>query len=83
MSLVMTASEFAEAYPNGMDDDDLAAWNHAVEKSCDHGDAIEVAEQIGRDRLYCPTCGVEVSASAIRAEWEAEAEMEAERRIGA
>jgi hypothetical protein len=27
MALVMDASEFAEAYPDGMDDDDRAVWN--------------------------------------------------------
>lgn len=82
MALVMDASEFAETYPNGMDDDDRAVWNEAVERNCDHDEAVRVSEVLGRDRLRCPTCGEEVSASEILTAWELDAEARAERAIG-
>lgn len=82
MALVMDASEFAEAYPNGMDEDDRAVWAEAVARCCDHDEAVRAAETLGRDRLHCPTCGEEVSASEILTAWELDAEARAERAIG-
>ena len=61
MSLVMTADEYAEAYPNGMDMDDREAWSLAVDRDLEADCNCSRAED-----GYCPDCGYDAIAAAER-----------------
>lgn len=63
MTLEMTADEYREAYPNGMDDDDREAWALAVDRSRSPED--DCAHRNAADG-YCPDCGYDAEAAAER-----------------
>ena len=69
MSLIMDSEQMRDAYgPDGPDAEDLAIWKEAVERNCDHLDALDLMESSGRDSIYCPTCGTEVERDRIEQE---------------
>lgn len=64
MSLVMDRFDYHEAYPNGMDEDDMAVWNEAVERNCDHESAFDYMMGTDRTNCHCPDCGRYVEADS-------------------
>ena len=58
MSLNMTADEFHESYPDGMDSEDLAAWNLAVDREADDCECVNAEDG------FCPDCGYDAIQAA-------------------
>lgn len=62
----MTADEMFDAYgPDGPSPEDVRTWHEAVERTCEHDDALAAMDALNRDGLCCPTCGKHVSRAAV------------------
>lgn len=62
MSLTMTADEYWEAYPNGMDADDMEVWDEAVAR-----DQADECDCTRAEDGYCPDCGYDAVMAAEQA----------------